>query len=431
MSIVIVITASASTLAAMTNNETEVAIIGGGAAGIAAARRLRAAGLDCLVIEARTRIGGRAWTISDASGYALDLGCGWLHSAERNPWTKIAESQGRTIDRSRPPWGRPSLPVRFALADQEDFRKAMDALHDRLEAMLAKGGDVAASDALEHGGRWNALITAVGTYISGAEFDRVSGRDFINYQDSGVNWSVVEGLGATIAAAGAELRTTLETPVTRIDHSGKRLKIETAKGTLTAHQAIVTLPTALVADNENLFAPALPDKTRAARGLPLGLADKLFMTLADAEEFEPNSRVFGHTDRVATASYQLRPFGRPMIEAYYGGSHAAALEMGGERAFFNFALSELTELFGSGFANRVKPIHMHRWSADPFSRGSYSYALPGMADCRAALAAAIDGRLFFAGEACSAGDFSTAHGAWFTGTAAAEQVITVRQRTQA
>ena len=47
----------------MTTNETEVAIIGGGAAGIAAGRRLRAAGIDCLLIEARPRLGGRAWTI--------------------------------------------------------------------------------------------------------------------------------------------------------------------------------------------------------------------------------------------------------------------------------------------------------------------------------------------------------------------------------
>ncbi len=414
----------------MTNSETNVAIIGGGAAGIAAGRRLRAAGVDCLVIEARARLGGRAWTMTGASGYALDLGCGWLHSADRNPWAKIAESQGRIIDKTRPPWSRPSLPVRFSLADQEDFRKAMDAFHDRLEASLAGGKDIAAADALERGGRWNALITAVGTYISGAEFGHVSGRDFVNYQDSEVNWSVVEGLGATIAAAGAELRTTLESPVIRIDHSGMWLKIETAKGTVTADQAIVTLPTAVLADNEHLFSPALPDKTQAARGLPLGLADKLFIALADAEEFEPNSRVFGHTDRVATASYQLRPFGRPMIEAYFGGSHAAALEAGGERAFFDFALSELTELFGSGFAHRVKPIHIHRWGADPFARGSYSYALPGMADCRAALAAAVDGRLFFAGEACSRGDFSTAHGGWFSGVSAAEQAIAVRQGTQ-
>ena len=42
------------------------------------------------------------------------------------------------------------------------------------------------------------------------------------------------------------------------------------------------------------------------------------------------------------------------------------------------------------------------------SRGSYSYALPGRSDSRAALAAPVDNSLFFAGEACSADDFSTA-----------------------
>src|SRR5664280_699256 len=110
----------------MTRSETEIAIIGGGAAGIAAGRRLREAGVDCLLIEARPRLGGRAWTIVDASDFALDLGCGWLHSANRNPWVKVAEEQGRTVDKTRPPWTKPSLPIRFPLGEQQDFRNAMD-----------------------------------------------------------------------------------------------------------------------------------------------------------------------------------------------------------------------------------------------------------------------------------------------------------------
>ena len=91
----------------MTTSDTEIVIIGGGAAGIAAGRRLREAKVECLVIEARTRLGGRAWTVNDASGFALDLGCGWLHSANRNPWVPIAEAQGRTIDKTPPPWSKP------------------------------------------------------------------------------------------------------------------------------------------------------------------------------------------------------------------------------------------------------------------------------------------------------------------------------------
>jgi len=61
---------------------------------------------------------------------------------------------------------------------------------------------------------------------------------------------------------------------------------------------------------------------------------------------------------------------------------------------------------------------------------SYSFALPGHADCRRALAEPVDDRLFFAGEACSRGDFSTAHGAFLTGVAAADRVIAVRSASR-
>lgn len=410
----------------MANSDTEVAIIGGGAAGIAAGRRLAMAAVDCLIVEARPRLGGRAWTVADTSGFALDLGCGWLHSADRNPWVTVATAQGRTIDTSPPPWAKTALTGNFPLYEQAAFALALQAFFAR-NGEIARSGDVAAAAALAPDGRWNPLINAVATYISGAELERLSARDFERYDDTEVNWRVVEGYGTTIAAHGEGLAAVLDCPVLRIDHSGKRLKIETVKGVITADRAIVTLPSAILADKEFLFAPALPEKTEAARGLPLGLADKLFMSLEDADEFAADTRLFGHTDRTATASYHLRPLGRPMIEAYFGGQCAAELEGGGTNAFFDFALSELTARLGGDFARRVKPLHIHPWGADPFARGSYSYALPGKADCRGSLAAPVDDRLFFAGEACSPDNFSTAHGGWLTGVAAAEQAIAARQ----
>ena len=62
-------------------HETDVVVIGAGAAGVAAARRIAAAEVRVLVLEARNRVGGRAWTLRGA-GFPLDLGCGWLHSAD-------------------------------------------------------------------------------------------------------------------------------------------------------------------------------------------------------------------------------------------------------------------------------------------------------------------------------------------------------------
>src|SRR6266852_5527945 len=135
----------------MANNDTEVAIIGGGAAGIAAGRRLGKAAIRCLVVEARPRLGGRAWTVSDNSGFAFDLGCGWLHSADRNPWAPIAERLDFTLDKNPPPWKKPALPDGFPLSEQEDFAKARDAFYERVEAAAQKEPDCAASTLLEPG----------------------------------------------------------------------------------------------------------------------------------------------------------------------------------------------------------------------------------------------------------------------------------------
>jgi monoamine oxidase len=408
-------------------SEAEIVVVGAGAAGIAAARRLCEAGVDCVLLEARPRLGGRAWTIATGE-FPLDLGCGWLHSADLNPWGSIALTQGRSIDKTPPPWMRRSLPIGFPLAEQTAFLEALNAFFDRLWSFVEDNPDRPAATLLEPGGRWNPLINAVSTYISGAELDRVSARDLARYDDSGVNWRVVEGYGAVIAAHGAALPAVLGCPVRRIDLSGRRVRLETAQGAIEAAAAIVAVPSAILAEGSLAFMPALPAKIAAAAALPLGLADKLFLSLAGAEEFAPGSRLFGRTDTSATATYHLRPFGRPLIEAYFGGTLADELEAAGEAAFVEFATAELTGLLGSAFARRVRFLGLHRWRADPFARGSYSYALPGKADCRAALAAPVEGRLFFAGEACSRSDFSTAHGAYLTGIAAAEQVLATLRR---
>jgi monoamine oxidase len=417
--------------AEMAESEFETVIVGGGAAGIAAARRLHQAGVKCVIVEARPRLGGRAFTVADASGNALDLGCGWLHSADRNPWVAVAEEQRRAIDKTPPPWARGNLSFGFRDGEQDEFRKAQQEFFARVGERAIRDPDVPAATLLAPGSRWNGLISAVGTYISGAELDRVSARDFDNFDDTGVNWRIVEGYGATIAKCGEGLPSILDCPVHRIDHHGKRLKIATSRGTLVADQAIVTLPTSILADAAQLFTPALPEKIDAARGLPLGLNDKLFLALKGAEEFEKDCRLFGATDRAATATYHLRPFGRPQIEVYFGGDLPARLEAGGISAFFDFAVSELTKALGNDFAGRVAPIHLHCWGADPFARGSYSYALPGKAECRTTLAAPVDGRLFFAGEACSTSHFSTAHGGWITGVTAADQALSALRKTAA
>jgi monoamine oxidase len=197
---------------------------------------------------------------------------------------------------------------------------------------------------------------------------------------------------------------------------------------MSAEAVIVTVSSPLIAEGRLRFTPDLPEKRDAAAGVPLGLADKLYIALEHAGDFEKDSRLFGRTDTVATAAYHVRPFGRPMIEAYFGGDFARELEREGARAYFDFASSELVSLLGSDFAARIRPIAASQWLSDPFALGSYSYAMPGHADDRARLATPVDQRLFFAGEACSPNFFSTAHGAYVSGCEAAERAVASLRR---
>jgi monoamine oxidase len=408
-------------------SSVDVAIIGAGAAGIAAAQALKQSGLSVIVLEARDRAGGRAHTIMAAPDITFDLGCGWLHSADKNRFVGIAEQLNFEIDKTRPPWREQSFDTGFPLAKRMDFIRAIDAFYDRAEEAarqaIKSGHDKAASDYLEPGNRWNPMIDALSSYINGCELDVVSILDMDAYEDTEINWRVRNGYGAMIAAYGASCPLALNCAVSLIDHSGTRLRIETSLGSLSADKVIVTVPTSLIADESIRFHPALPAKVDAAIGLPLGLADKVMLALDESETLPKDGNLRGATMRTAMGSYHLRPFGQAAIEGYFGGSFARELEDAGPGAFAAQSIDEIAALLGNDFRRKLKPLAESRWAHDPFARGSYSHALPGHAGDRAILAAPVDGRLFFAGEATSPNFFSTAHGARDSGERAAGEVL--------
>ena len=408
-------------------SEVDVAIIGAGAAGLGAARALENSGLSIIVLEARDRVGGRGHTIMAAPDIPFDVGCGWLHSADENSFVKIAQQLNFEIDKTRPPWREQSFDAGFPLKERADFIEAIDDFYDRAEEAAKKsaksGRDSAASAWLEPGNRWNPMIDAISTYVNGCELDRVSILDMDAYEDTGINWRVRRGYGALMAAYGAPSPLALNCNVTLIDHSGKHVRIETSQGALAAGKVIVTVPTNLIADESIRFHPALPAKVDAARGLPLGLADKVMLALDEPEALPEDGNLRGATMRTAMGSFHLRPFGQPCIEGFFGGRFAQALEDAGRGALAAQAIDEIVALLGSDFRRRLKPLSESRWADDPFARGSYSHALPGHAGARAVLAAPVDNRLFFAGEATSPNFFSTAHGARDSGERAAGEVI--------
>lgn len=396
-------------------------MIGAGAAGIGAARRLKALGVDVLVLEAKDRIGGRAHTLHGPSNATLDMGCGWLHSAEQNPWTRLVEPLGLTLDRSPPPWGKPALG--FPAAERADYRRAFASLEERLDQAADDRPDHAAADLFDPAdARWAPLLNAFSGYYNGAPFDQISVRDYAAYQPTDENWRVKEGYGSLVAAAAAGLDIRLASPVQSVGLSRDGVTIWTQAGDIAARAVVVAVSTDVLAGGAIAFDPPLTDKLEAAAALPLGHVEKAFLTLPQAEDFKADTPAYGRTDTARTGSYTLKALGAPVIEAFFGGDLAADLGRAPSGAKAAFALEELGALLGSDFRKAARPIEESGWSADPFIRGAYSYARVGQADARARLWGSVADRIWFAGEACSAHAFSTAHGAYETGVVAADEI---------
>jgi len=405
------------------NSEPDIAIIGAGAAGIGAARRLAHSGLSVSIFDALPRPGGRAWTYKTLAG-PVDLGCGWLHTADRNPWTRIAEESGFKVDRGLTAWGEQFRGLGFPKAEREEARRAF-ALWSNRVATAPPASD-RASDALDPEGPWTAYLQALSGYISGDELERISAKDYAAYDEASTdcNWRVPAGYGALISAslpAGTELH--LATAVEALTTDERRVVLQTAGGTVKARAVILTVSTNVLAGGAISLPSALDPWREAAARLPLGNNEKLFLEIVGDSPFAPESHVLGDPHDPTTGTYYISPFGSPVIECFLGGAGARAATAEGHSAAFDRAIGQLASLFGSSVRRCLRPLVASDWTRTPSIGGAYSHALPGQADARVALARPFDDRLFFAGEATHTSDFSTAHGGYESGVRAAEEAI--------
>jgi monoamine oxidase len=401
----------------------DVAVIGAGAAGIAAARRLVAAGRRVVVLEARSRAGGRAHT-DHSLGAPADLGAAWLHFATINAWTPQAEAGGFTILRRSPGWGAGAWIGDRAPTEREQAAAAEG--YERYDALIAAaanaGRDVALTEVLPQDD-YRTRFDAVMTWAVGVESRDISTVDLQRYADSDDNWGVREGLGTVVAVAARGLPVSYGARVTAIDWSSDVVRIESTVGHIEASAVIVTVPTTVLARGAIHFTPTLPAAHEAAfHNLPLGVVNKVFFRIERGRfaAGEPH-HFLGATGTTRTCSWLARAADQPLLTAFFGGDLSWELEQRGELQ--DFARDELKRIFGNAVLDELGPPLATGWGSDPCSLGSYSAARPGHADCREQLALAVSPRLHFAGEACSVNYYGTLHGAWLSGVAAADRLL--------
>jgi monoamine oxidase len=257
--------------------------------------------------------------------------------------------------------------------------------------------------------------------------DRVSAIDLDAYHDTYEDWPLREGYGALIEQFSADLPVELNTKVTRVDWSGKGVKVETSKGLVEGRAAVITVSTGVLGAGDIVFDPALPvDKESAIHHLPLGSHNRIGLVFdrdVFGEDASDGVSILSARQDDIPMTFSVKPFGFDYVVGVTGGRHADWLERAGVEASTDIALEKLKSIFGNDIARHVVATNVTAWRGDPFIRGAYSAAEPGHAKARDILREPLADRLFFAGEATHSSFYSTCHGAYLSGIDAVDAAV--------
>ncbi|MBW4024142.1 MAG: FAD-dependent oxidoreductase [Proteobacteria bacterium] len=418
--------------------EVDVAIVGAGAAGLAAAVALRAAGQSTILLEAAATPGGRARTTTPAAlgGAWLDEGAAWLHMAEHNPLVPMAQAAGQPLRAAFRSESLMFLGDRPATAAEHAEYDAADTAWTGIVMGRPAEPDTDLATAIgpfRHENPWAPTIEAWhASLIDAVDAPYLSLADFRLNQLDGQNLMGERGFGRLLRdlleADAGPIRGLC--PVSRIAWGGDRVRVETPQGAISAASVIVTVSTGVLGAGAIAFDPPLPSATEAAiADLPMGLLSKIVLRAAGEDRLGMTTptHAFRRLERLGDPflSFIAWPRGTDHVIGFVGGDAAWAVAPD-PRAALDLARREWRAMFGARADAMFRPEGFTTdWGTDPHHLGAYSYARPGGAGARSALAAPIaEGRLLFAGEACRTdGMAGTVGGAVLDGRRAAALVI--------
>ncbi len=406
----------------------DVVIVGAGAAGIAAARRIAAAGHKYVVLEASDRWGGRCFTDRRTFHIPYERGARWIYMPNANPITTLAIKTGLDIY-AVSPGQRLRVGRRNAReGEMEDFLANLLRCNRAISDATTRGSvDVSCAQALPKDlGDWGPTIEYVlGDLGRGKALSNISAMDFAKSAEREVAAVCRQGLGTLLGKLAFGSPIQFSSPVTRIQWGGRLVEAETRGTVITARAAIVTASTGVLASRKINFQPGLPARHAEAIGkLALGSYERVAIEFAgNPLGLQSDELVFEKAAHPRTAALLANVSGSRLSVIDVAGKLAADLAEDGEAALTTFAVDWLSGLFGSDLKRAIKRTHATRWMKEPWVLGAFSAASPGGQWARTALSESLSERLWFAGEAVHETLWGTVGGAWEAGERAADAAI--------
>ena len=426
-----------------------VVVIGAGIAGLTIANALTHGGIECVVVEARDRIGGRLHTVSLA-GSPVDLGGSWIHTPIGNPMRAFADQAGVRCRSANP------LPELAGFDCGEGRRlsaaEVAESLSMQLEGfpqakgrlLAGLGPDASAADGIE------AFVAGAGLAPGPARRARQALRALVEGESADLAerqslrwmWNEMEYEGhyfgdvpeggyrrlVEAMAAGVDLR--LGVDVAEIACSAGGVRVRSADGSFEdGSHVVVTVPLGVLKRGAPHFRPALPaDRLTAIERLGFGRYEKV--ALRFEEPFWrtaglPHAMIFPRDSGVpAVWAIGLDAFGAGPVLAFQVFHSAAGHVLGADPDdAARWALDLLADAVGRP-CPAPAAVAVTSWANDRYSGGAYTHIPPGADPADAdGLGEPIGGRLLFAGEHTQSTRMAYADGAMTSGIREAKRLL--------
>jgi len=435
----------------------DVIVIGAGVAGLRAARLLADDGLRVLILEARSRVGGRVWTVHVENHLPVELGAEFIHGLPLATFDLVRSAKLNVKEVGGTQW----IQMGGKLQRCEDFFAQIESV---LEKMNDRGPDRSFASFLGNLGEEDdeANVWAL-EYVEGfhgALAERISvhslvrGRKAEKEVHSDRTFRFTHGYQLLLRVLTDALPLNLvdirlSTVVRRVRWAQHKVSVEaqTESGIteFTAPRAVITLPLQVMqapvgAPGAVIFDPELREKAAALSLLCMGQTIRVSLVFreawwehaaingCEAGTLRDMSFVFSHQEWFPT--WWTHVTSAPILTGWSASRRAERLS--GKSTLFikDRALESLKSIFEvprHTLEAMLQSWYVHDWQSDPCAGGSYSYVGVGGEGAQKELAAPLSGTLFFAGEATdSNGHHGTVHGAIASGERAAREVISSR-----
>lgn len=427
---------------------SRVVVVGAGIAGLTTAHALERAGVECVVLEARSRLGGRLHS-AEVAGCRVDLGGSWLHHPTGNPLRRFADLAG--IGR-RP--GNPLTSVTAYdlgegrwLTDDEvgadvagdhGFAAALPGLRRRLgpRASAAEGIrsflDGARLSGPEERRAWQALRADVEADAAGAAEDQ--SLEWLWTQDAYDEEYFGDlpdgGYGSVVAAMAAGLDVRLDSPVAGVEVTDTGVTVSLASGeTVTGSHVVVAVPLGVLQRRQIAFTPPLPpERTELVDRLGFGRYEKVVLAFGT-----PFWREAGWShlvlfppdpDQPSAWVVDLDAFGiGPLLACHVFHSATPYVATDWPAGAARWVTDRLGAVLGHECPEPVDAV-VTDWGDDPWAGGSYTHVPP---DCTNAdldrLGTPVGGRILLAGEHTQSARVGYADGAMASGVREAKRLL--------